>query len=197
MAHGEKPAEWDPARVEIAPEALAHTLLLNDVAIALSRGCEHHAWRLLAWIDDFAALAARGHVAFKRFIPDAGALVERRDDRALYLIEVDRGTEPVASEAVNSWRTKVRRYQAYLTESFAADPFFAGQSAPLILTVTTSPERLSHLMAETHQAGDGDRWWFTCADWIEPPFDALGPIWRRPTSDAFYSLMDQMAARAA
>ena len=198
VAHGEQPTEWDARRVEIAPESLAHALLVNDVAIALLRSCEHHEWSLLAWIDDFAALAGRSQVSFERFIPDAAALIEQRDRRALYLIEADRGTEPVASEASNSWRSKVRRYQTYLTDAYASDAFFAAQPDPIILTVTSSPERLVNLMTETRRTGASDRWWFTCIDWIEPPYDALGPIWRRPTGgDAFYSLLDEMAARPA
>lgn len=42
VVRGVTPPEWAPDRHEIAPEALAHALLINDVAIALSRSCEHH-----------------------------------------------------------------------------------------------------------------------------------------------------------
>lgn len=182
----------------MAPEALAHALLINDVAIALSRSCEHHGWRLLAWIDDFAARAAQGQVAFSRFVPDAAALIERQGIRALYFVEVDRGTEPVASNAANSWRTKMQRYRCYLDDGFATDRFFAGQPQPLLLTVTTSSQRLRHLMTETRTTGDPERSWFCLSVWVEPPYDLLDAIWHRPHGgEMFFSLVDQMALGAA
>lgn len=197
-ARGVNPPEWSAARHEIAPEALAHALLINDVAIALTRSCEHHHWTLLAWIDDFAARAVQGQTAFTRFVPDAAALVEYRGVRALYFIEVDRGTEPVASDAGNSWRTKMQRYRTYLSEVFPEDPFFRDAPLPLLLTTTTTIERLRHLMAETRTSGDPERSWFALSAWMEPPYDMLGAVWQRPfDQEIFFSLQDEMALRAA
>jgi hypothetical protein len=198
IARGETPPEWDPERATIAPEGLPHALALNDVAIALIRSCEHHGWRVLAWIDDFAARRALGQVRFEHFLPDAAALVAFRDMQALYFVELDRGTEPVASDAANSWRTKVIHYRQYLQHTFASDRFFAGFSAPLLLVVTTGSRRLAHLIHETDNWGPRDHSWFTRLEWIEPPFDILDAIWQRPASTGtFYSLQQTMALRSA
>jgi hypothetical protein len=190
--------EWDPDRHNIQPEALEHALGLNDVAIALLRGCEDRGGRILAWIDEFVRLSQAGHVHFSGFRPDAAALVELDGGRSLYLIEVDRGTEPVEAVSANSWQTKMEHYLPYLKEGFAQDPFFAGQPAPLLLVITTSPTRLHHLMTTTAAVGLTDLAWFTCAGWIESPADALGPVWRRAHApDHAFALLDHLALRAA
>ena len=199
VARGVTPPEWDPTRSEIAPEILAHALGLNDVGIAFARSAEFHQGQLDGWIDDFAARRARGQVQTGTLIPDAAAVLHLPNRRVLAFIELDRGTEPVASPALNSWRTKVARYGAYLEREFHTDPFFAGFSSALVLSVTTSPTRLAHLLEETERGHPArEHWWFALSDWLEPPFDALGPIWQRPHAPGcFFSLLDEMALRSA
>lgn len=196
VARGAQPPPWNPTRGQIAPEALLHQLMISDIGIALARSAEFHRWRLEAWLDDheLAGLQATKQISFPGFVPDACVALAHQDTRRLYLIEADRGTEPVASEAANSWRTKMRRYRRFLTGAWPADPFFAAQPRPLLLIVTTSPTRLEQLLAETAAVGPAARSFVTLAEWLEPPYDALHLIWRRPDGgDQFVSLLDEMA----
>jgi hypothetical protein len=198
IARGQTPPEWDSARSDIQPEALAHALSLNDVAIALARGCQDRGGQIRAWIDEFVSLSQAGHVHFSGFRPDAAALVQLNDGQALYFVEVDRGTEPVNSDAANSWQTKMEAYLPYLEAGFAHDPFFAGQPAPLLLVITISPVRLNHLMTTTAAIGIGERAWFTCSTWIEPPANMLGAVWRRAHApDHAFALLDHLALPTA
>jgi hypothetical protein len=170
--------------------------MISDIGIALARSAAFHLWQLEAWLDDheLAALQITRQVAFPGFVPDACVALTHQGTRRLYLIEADRGTEPVASDAPNAWRTKMRRYRRFLDGPWPADPFFAGQPRPLLLVVTTSPTRLEHLLAETSRVGPAARSLVTLADWLQPPFDALNLIWRRPGGDGqFVSLLDEMA----
>ncbi len=78
------------------------------------------------------------------------------------------------------------------------DPFFAGYPPPVLLAVTTSATRLTHLMTETSQSAVAEAAWFALSAWLEPPYDGLGAIWQRPhAADHFFSLLDEMALRAA
>ena len=198
MAQGRSAPDWDATRSDIQPEALAHALGVNDVAISFARSLERHGGRVLAWIDEFVGLTQAGHVQFSGFRPDAAVLAELNGGRGLYLIEVDRGTEPIDASSANSWQTKMRHYLPYVEAGFAQDPFFVGQPAPTLLVVTSTPARLSHLLKTTDEIGLGERSWFTCASWIEPPNDLLGPIWRRSVApDHAFALRDHVALQAA
>lgn len=196
VARGAELPPWNPTRIQIAPEALPHQLMVSDIGIALARSAAFHHYQLEAWLDDhdLAGLQAGRQVTFPGFVPDACVALAHRNTRRLYLIEADRGTEPVASEAANSWRTKMRRYRRFVDGTWPADPFFAAQPRPLLLIVTTIPARLDHLRAETGSVGPAARSFLTLAEWLEPPYDALHLIWRRPDGgDQFVSLLDEMA----
>ena len=53
------------------------------------------------------------------------------------LVEVDLGTESIASRAPNSWASKYARYADYLLRDYGNDPLFEGCGKPLVLVLGT------------------------------------------------------------
>ncbi len=186
---------WSPKIREYTNQTIDHELAINDVAIAAVTAARSAGIALHDWHDDqqLHSLKASGRVRFFDFTPDGFFILETPQKRQPYFIEVDRGTESVTGRAPNTWQRKIERYGTYLKERYRDDPYFAGLPAPLVLTVTTGPERLGNLLDATRTAGGQKAYWFTTRAWIEPPYDFLGAIWQVPTIDGFLSLADQLS----
>ncbi len=192
-------SRWSPKLRDFANQTLNHELAINDVAVAAIAGAEKRGLVVEVWQDDaqLQSLKEEGKVGFGDFCPDGLLILRQGETRAVYLIEADRGTESVRGNAPNSWERKMRRYGSYLKHRYPTDPAFPGLPQPLVLTVTTGPERLVNLLRATHDAGNRCAYWFTTREWIEPPYDFFDLIWKAPTLDEFVSLADHFSRQAA
>ena len=174
---------------------------------------------LVEWLDKFdTAGKGRGKPGEKRkevpfpFVEPDGYLKLRYGGVDLPLfIESDRDTESSDSPAANSWRTKMGRYAQLMAWW---DETYPLSVKPLVLTVTTTPERVDSLLPVTRKAGNLGSYWFTTEDRIAAPKlrdlkglaseerravieaeafpDALGAIWRVPHEPGYRSLLDHL-----
>ncbi len=192
---------WRPDLKRLTNATLDHELAINDLAIAAHRACWERRWELHDWHDD--DLLARRTTAFDGFIPDGFGVVDTGTRLVPVFVEIDRGTETVASPSgsTKDWRTKIERYLGYLNHRFRDDPLLATLGyrpatldRPLVLTVTTSETRLENMLAATAAVGGDHRFLFTTGPAI---FGERGrfwaPVWRSPEQVAAVSLGDLLA----
>lgn len=115
-----------------------------------------------------------------RIIPDAAFILANAQTgrRALFLVEVDRGTEPIApatlASRTASYSHKLAQYARYLQqgsyrEKYGDFPHF------VLLTATTTDRRLEHLRAQT-PAPCARVFLFTTLE--RALTDPLAPIWQ-------------------
>lgn len=191
-------------------QKIDHELAINDIAIALQRAV----WRLgpeyqvVEWFDDDLLERHKHTTRFHDFTPDAWCLVEGPDDRLCPMfIEVDRGTEMVRSKrnSTKDWYTKMVRYGYYIAHRYHEDPFYAELECdtrkmvhPLVLTITTSEERMKNMLAATEEANGRNTYWYTQRERVFgsdslPPLDVfLEPIWSRLQTRSPLNLMDYL-----
>ena len=139
---------------------LEHTLQVTDVLVAVDRACRGSAFRFIPAdeLDLPAATAAQRH-PFRwsvslpgrsrcGVVPDAVfALDGPNGDRRLCFVEVDRATMPVRRRGLtqSSCFRKLLAYEATWTQNLHRARF--GVSRFRVLTLTSSPERVAHLVA--------------------------------------------------
>lgn len=133
---------------------LAHELAVNDLAIVLERLRATGKFKLLRWETAREKIATQGALvdrAGRRRIPlvaDALAVVEIGAGATALLIEVDRGTVPVAR-----MKAKYGAYCAWARENGALRKF--GIRSLRMLTLAPSPARLARLRDAAIEATDG------------------------------------------
>src|SRR5262249_9760844 len=111
---------------EFALDAMPHLVAVNDAIARLTAACRAHGIEIAGfWLA--AELEGLGsQTLLQEWEPDALVIVKVGDRLQPYFLEVDLRTESVASEARNSWRTKMRKCGRYFKERFPDDRFFAG-----------------------------------------------------------------------
>lgn len=118
-------------------------------------------------------------------IPDA-AFVITTDKPYRFLLEVDKGTEPL-----NDIAEKFTKYREYFHP-------FNGQSAyeqkyktdkGRVLCVAPSPQRMQHMKAVCEQQGGRMRYWFTSMQELKTHNVLSAPIWQRAGSEEFFPLI--------
>ena len=157
-----------------------HRLATLDVLLSLERACVGlQDYRLPAtfveyrrgktkggWVGETTDFVSDSHTPENRIVPDAGFVLENQTSRqrALFLIEVDRGTErhvtEIREDVPKSFRNKIEQYDRYLKGGkFKARYAPWGQfSHFVLLVITAGPGRaenmrrsLSDLPQEYHQ----------------------------------------------
>ncbi len=108
---------------------------MRDVLVGLLRLQETHDLPLMGWSLDSRGFMAAGQTTLIQ-APDLIFTVG--EDSVPLLVEVDMGTESIESDAVNAWRTKIQRYENYLSDLAGNDPLFEGCSKPQLVII--SPE---------------------------------------------------------
>lgn len=190
-----------------------HELGVTDAMIALSRSV----WQLgdgfdvLDWYDDSLLERRKQVTRFFDFTPDGWCVVETPTGRLCPLfVEIDRGTESIHSRtgSTKDWYTKIVRYGDYLANRYLDDPFYAAleydtrqMARPLVLTVTTSPERMDNMLRATREAGGRGAYWYTTRDRLYGgPDDVRAPfapmrqaIWWRVGDTQPVSLVDHLS----
>ena len=180
-------------RATVKPLFLDHQLHINDIRLAFhlatSRlpaaqfpagqlaahpaGDRQPAGRLVAWLYDRQAtdrLPDPGRPGEWLAIRPDGYLVYHTPGRQLHaFVEADLGT--VANKR---WATRVQAYVAYRLSGAFRRRY--GASSFRVLTVTTTPRRLSNLLRTTENAGGKSLFWFTTWDDLRA-HSPLSAIW--------------------
>jgi hypothetical protein len=181
--HVPKIAYWgqgfdkDQRATEIGFLFLEHVLQINDVRIAITLNAKVKGYAIEKWIDDTTLKGQRmkEYVSVEResvlFVPDAYFILHLRDRRAHFFLELDRATM-----GHRRWRTKVAAYKTFVESGKYQERY---QTRSLrVLTVTTTQERLVHLINTTEQMGGGDMFWFTTLECLVQKNGLLSPIWQ-------------------
>lgn len=194
--------DWQPKHDETTYPLLQHTLETTDFRVALIKACEMRNATLFSWSDekelksqemhDYVELAGplggRQKIAV---IPDAAFVILNGDKQANFCVEIDRGTVTIAPKAWHrrGWTQKVRAYIEYY-QSGAYQRRYQTSSL-LVLTVTTSQERLEHMKRATEEAGGDSRFLFTTFESVQADLLLTGKIWYRAGREGTYSLLSQ------
>jgi len=191
---------WTRGSLEIGPQQLEHTVGLTSIAALLARACRAAGLTFTSWRDDrqLAGLNREGRTHFIS-VPDGFFIIGRsRQESRAYFLELDLGTETVLgfSPFRRDWGDKIAGYVKYFAREYPREVFFKGVARPVVLTITTSPERRANLVAATRAAGGDAGYWFTTLDQFDPPDGQVpraaavfAPIWQAPTDDAPRSLV--------
>lgn len=107
--------------------SLAHLDLLNRYRIALARGCERQAIRLVRFVPEWELRSAEPHATL---IPDAVAVLEAAGGVLILAIEVDVATEPPA--------TVVKKLERYDALALAGTPVCGARSPRVVLVVSSA-----------------------------------------------------------
>ena len=130
-----------------------------------------------------------------RYAPDLIMVAGER--HVPLMVEVDLGTESIASAAPNSWATKYQQYASYLQKEFGSDPLFAGCAKPLMIVLSNSARRMGNLVSAVEEWGGRRSWWFATLDAINPvSYLPPGEYWREASADRFLSLSDALCSSA-
>ncbi len=189
---------WTRSSLELKPQQIAHTLAINDVYIAASRASARAGVAFHSWHDDrqLMGLQRDGRARFVT-VPDGYFVLEHEARAFGHFLEVDRGTETVTGTRSRraNWGAKIRGYGHYLAQHAPHEALLAGAGAPIVLTVTTSEERLAHMLVATRKAGGAGRYWYTTTAQLLGTGDPAGfwaPIWRICTDPRPRSLRDRL-----
>ncbi len=202
---------WKRPGVEVSNQTIEHTLAINDLYVLIKRASERQEVKCFSWKDDrqLAAMTRAKQLQLVS-IPDA-FFVLAADERPFgHFLEIDLGTESVAGErSTRIWREKIEGYARYLRERYEDEDYFEGVEAPIVLTVTTSPRRVEHMLQVTREIGGGDSFWYTTIDALTPerivtrdggkavavfdPQTLWQPIWHVASDPAPRSLLRRLA----
>ena len=181
---------WRRARNLVSSSFLQHTLMINDVRVAVTLAARQALYRLERWEgeDELAAKPDYVWVPTRRgrlriaVIADSYFALHLGDRRAHFLLEADRAT--VSNKR---WALRVRAYLQYVRGGQYARRF--GTRSLRVLTVTTGERRLANLKRTTEKARGGTMFWFTTQDRATPSAVLSEPVWRVGGSDGLSQLI--------
>lgn len=191
--YAEDPATWhlQPSAVPspvLVPELINHEVATRDALIFLERLCETHEIPVQWWSFDSRAWIAQGHTSLIQ-APDL--IFVAGEQSVPLLVEVDLGTESIDSDAANSWRTKISRFENYMRDLAGNDPLFESCSKPQILIVAPVGERIRNLHAAVSTWGSPGHWWISSSAGLDPiAYAPSGAIFFRSGSHEPQSLAD-------
>lgn len=165
-----------PGRRGAAGADVEHSVAIVDARIAALRAVERVAGLKMdfAYGSQVQAAGLREH----GLVPDAVVMLGRRGKAALFLVEVDLGSEPVVGRGY-VFGDKLDKYASYLDDCGFKKDFGANFRGFRVLVLVPDDVRLQKLLqlAKEKQASF---FWFTTVD--EFVCDPLASIWRTTDS---------------
>ena len=170
---------WREAHNSVGSPFLEHSLMVNDVRIALNLAAREGGYKIDEWITEGELKAMGDYVyiegpagARRRIavIPDAYLILNLGDKRAHFFLEADRATL-----ANRRWGWRVKAYRAYARSGQYCQRFKTRSLR--VLTVTTGTRRLSNLKRTTENTGGARMFWFTALSSVCPESLLTQPIW--------------------
>ena len=189
---------WRRSQNHVSSPFLEHTLMINDVRLAIERASaahsEHDRYQIETWLREEELKATPDKVWIETtpgrrrrlaLVPDAYFRLIAGRKRASFFLEADRATE-----THGRWRQKVLCYLSYLRSGAYLQRY--GSNCLRIITVTSGERRLANLLDTTAQAceaGSQGLFWFATLDDVKPDTILKAPIWRVPGEQAPMPLM--------
>jgi len=154
---------WQESHNEVGSPFLEHTLMVNDVRIAVTQAASQAGYTIEKWVKEEALKETKDTVQVETsggarrkiaVIADAYFVLNLGDKRAHFFLEVDRATE-----ANKRWALKAQAYRVYTESGKYSERY--GTRSLRVLTVTIGPKRLANLKHTTEKAGGRQMFWFT------------------------------------
>ena len=171
---------WSRGDNRVGPGFLEHTLLVNDVRIALTLAARRAGCRWERWVGEGELAASPDRVWIEgvggrrrqvAVIPDGYGVLHLGDRRAHFFLEADRGTL-----SNRRWGQRAQAYLAYVHSGQYGQRY--GTHSLRVLTVTTGERRLANLKRTTERAGGGPLFWFTTGEEAGAEAILCDPIWQ-------------------
>jgi hypothetical protein len=184
-----KKIKWSDKQNKVEHFFIEHTLAINDIWIAFSKAVVATGNYDLIWFKESEIKGWKEKVDDPEnsgktlaITPDAFLSLTGNSKRANYFLEVDRATE-----SNRRWRDKIRGYVEYALSGRYHDKF---KSESLrVLTVTTSPERLTNLIKTTKSVEHADFFLFTTYEQVKNNNVLFGNIWKDSTKNGLTRLV--------
>ena len=181
---------WRPSHNGVSLPFLEHTLLINDVRIAVALAAMCAGYQLECWVTEEELNARPDYVYVsgpktrKRIavIPDGYFVLHLGDRRAHLFLEADRAT--VSNKR---WAARIRAYSEYVRSGQYTRRY--GARSLRVLTVTTGPRRLANLKRTTEGAKGRGLFWFTTAEQAATDSILAEPIWQVAGTEGSFSLV--------
>jgi hypothetical protein len=185
---------WRRSQNHVSSPFLEHTLMINDVRLAIERTAGQGGYRIETWLREEELKAAPDKVWIETtpgrrrrlaLVPDAYFRLAWERKRASFFLEADRATE-----THGRWRQKVLCYLSYLRSGAYLQRY--GSNCLRVITVTSGERRLANLLDTTAQAceaGSQGLFWFATLDDVSPETMLEAPIWRVPGEERPMPLM--------
>ena len=201
--------EWSAKNRAVKHLFLEHALLVSDVMVSLELACRQHGGVRFLKSDKLPLPAAtRSRLEPFRWkvslnggtrlgvVPDCVFGLEFADQppersRAYFFLEADRGTMPIARNGLHhsSFYRKLLAYEATWLQELHRKHF--GFNRFRVLTVTTSTDRLRHLVEACRQLDRGQGLFlFTDLNSFLASLDPLTLPWQGPRSGQVVRLFD-------
>ncbi len=190
---------WRRSHNHVSSPFLEHTLMVNDLRLAIELGARQRRDTLETWLreeelkvrpDRVWIEAQPGQRRRVALVPDAYFRLIAGRQRASFFLEADRATE-----AQGRWTHKVRAYLAYVRSGAYLRRY--GSRCLRVITVTTGERRLANLMRTTRQVCDPHSralFWFATQEQIAPQTVLHAPIWRVPGQEQAATLLPSTGA---
>lgn len=170
---------------------LEHSLLINDMRIAVALAARRSGWTLTCWLTERELKSLKERVPDPvhpdrtlPIAPDAYFTLELGDKRASFFLEIDQATE-----ANKRFKAKVQAYLAYVTSGQYQERY---QTKSLrVLTVTTGERRVANLKSTTEKVAGSDFFWFTTFGMATAEKILTAPIWRVAGQEGRHALILQ------
>ena len=174
---------WRRCHNRVSSPFLEHTLMINDVRLAVELASREQQWAIETWLPEEELKARPDRVPIETeagqrrrltLIPDAYFRLVQGSKRASFFLEADRATE-----TNGRWAQKAQAYLAYVQSGAYLRRY--GSNCLRVLVVATSERRMDNLLRATSRAcaADGQGlFWFTTLERIEPETVLDTPIWQ-------------------
>lgn len=201
--------EWSAKNRAVKHLFLEHALLVSDVLVALELACRQHGGMRFLSSDELPLpTATRSRLEPFRWkvslnsntrigvVPDCVFGLEFADqppdrNRAYFFLEADRGTMPITRSGLHhsSFHRKFLAYEATWLQELHRKQF--GFHRFRVLTVTTSADRLKHLVEACSQLERGQGLFlFTDLNSLLATTDSLAMHWQSTRSGQAVRLID-------
>lgn len=180
---------WKPKHRYLKPLFIPHLVDTNDVRISFTLAMRPQCWlsgqdleRIQGEAKEYVTITMGERDQRVAVIPDGYFVVRWENLRYHFFLEVDRATE-----SGTRWGRKIKAYVAYYRSGLYEQRY--GTKSLRILTVTTSPERLTNLKRITEKVGGKGRFWFTTFDQLTPETAFTANIWQKGGSNGTFALI--------
>lgn len=126
--------------------------------------------------------------------PDSLIVLCHGTIRRAYFLEIDRGSESVASPRENSWETKMGKYKYFFQVTRQTDPYLSQLPQPKVLTICHNPGRYDNLKRVTGNVGGRSAYGFTHAEYTLPPYSFFDQVWEFIAVPGYHSILEDFSS---